>query len=88
MARPATAAAQVVGDLEIYLAGVIDSAKERERLESRRRKIVEDLGKIEGRLANEGFVGRAPADVVAKERQKAADLRAEIELVDANLKAL
>jgi valyl-tRNA synthetase len=88
MARPATAAAQVVGDVEIYLAGVIDPAKERERIDSRRRKLVEDLGKIESRLANEGFVGRAPADVVAKERQKAADLKAEIELVDANLRAL
>jgi len=88
MARPVTAAAQVIGDVEIYLAGVIDPAKERERLESRRGKLVDDLGRIEGRLANEGFVGRAPADVVAKERQKAADLRAEIELVDANLGAL
>ncbi len=88
MARPATAAAHVVGDIELYLAGVIDPAKERERLESRRRKLLDDLGKIEGRLANEGFVGRAPADVVAKERQKAADLKAEIELVDGNLAAL
>ncbi len=88
MARPATAAARVVGDVEIYLAGVIDPAKERERQESRRLKLVEDLGKIEGRLASDGFVGRAPADVVARERQKAADLRAEIELVEANLKTL
>jgi valyl-tRNA synthetase len=86
-ARPATAAAQVIGDVEIYLAGVIDPAKERERLEGRRKKLLEDLGKIDARLASEGFVGRAPADVVAKERQKAADLRAEIELIAANLRA-
>jgi hypothetical protein len=43
MARPATAAAHVVGDIELYLAGVVDPAKERERLESRRLKLVEDL---------------------------------------------
>ena len=88
MPRPATAAAAAVGDTELYLAGVVDPAKERERLETRRRKLVEELGKIEGRLGNEGFVGRAPAEVVAKERQKAADLKAEIAIVDASLGAL
>jgi valyl-tRNA synthetase len=88
MARPATAAAHVVGDIELYLAGVVDPAKERERLESRRRKLVEDLAKIEGRLSNEGFMAGAPAGVVAKERQKAADLKAEIGLLDANLETL
>ena len=88
MQRPATAAAQVVGDIEIYLAGAIDSAKERVRLESRRKKAEEDLRKTEARLSNESFVGKAPAEVVEKERQKLADLRTEIELIDANLKSL
>jgi len=88
MERPATAAAQVVGDIEIYLAGAVDAAKERLRLESRRKKVVEDLRKTEARLSNESFVGKAPAEVVAKERQKLADLQTEIELIDANLKAL
>ena len=86
--RPATAAAQIVGDVEIYLEGVVDPAKERGRLEARRGKLVEDLKKTEARLSNEGFVGRAPADVVEKERQKLADARAEIALIDANLKVL
>ena len=67
-ARPATAAAQVVGDVEIYLAGVVDPAKERERLAGRRTKLAEELGRTEARLANPGFVDRAPAEVVAKER--------------------
>ena len=78
-----------MGDIEIYLAGVIDPAKERgapgvPAQEARSRT----SGKIEARLGNEGFVGRAPADVVDKEKQKLADLTAEIELIDANLKAL
>ncbi|TRZ90836.1 valine--tRNA ligase [bacterium] len=88
MKRPATAAAQVVGDIEIYLTGVIDPEKERGRLESRRKKLLDDVGKTEARLGNEGFVQRAPADVVLKEKQKLKDLTAQMEIIDANLKAL
>jgi valyl-tRNA synthetase len=86
--RQATAATVVVGDMEIYLAGLVDKDKERERLNSKRVKLLEDARKAEARLANESFVNRAPADVVEKERQRLKDLQAEIELIDANLKAL
>ena len=88
VARPATAVAQVVEDMELYLEGVIDPEKERERLLGRRKKLIEDAQKAEAKLSNEGFVGRAPADVVDKERQKLKDLLAQVEMIDANLKAL
>jgi len=88
MKKPAAAAAQTVGDIEIYLTGVIDPEKERRRLESRRKKLLDDVGKTETRLGSEGFVQRAPADVVEKEKQKLKDLTAQIEIIDANLKAL
>jgi valyl-tRNA synthetase len=86
--RPADAAALVVGDIEIYLLGTVDQDKERERLETKRKKLLEDARKAETRLANESFVSRAPADVVEKERQRLKDLQAQIALIDANLKAL
>jgi valyl-tRNA synthetase len=86
--RPATAAGQVIGDVEIYLAGVIDADKERERLEARRKKLVEDVQKAEARLSNESFIQRAPADVVEKEKQKLQELRSQIDLIEANIKAL
>jgi valyl-tRNA synthetase len=86
--RPATAVSLVVADFEIYLAGVIDPAKERERLLAKKAKLAEDAKKAEARLSNEGFVGRAPAAVVEKERRKLRELRAQIELLDANLAAL
>jgi valyl-tRNA synthetase len=88
MKKPVTAAAQVVGDIEIYLTGVIDPEKERGRLESRRKKLLDDVEKTEAHLGNEGFVRRAPADVVEKEKQKLKDLTTQIEIIDANLKAL
>jgi valyl-tRNA synthetase len=86
--RPADAAALVIGDMEIYLAGLVDTDKERERLDAKRKKLLEDIEKAEARLANESFVSRAPAEVVEKERQRLKDLQAQIELIDANLKAL
>ena len=86
--RQATAATLVVGDMEIYLAGLVDTDKERQRLNSKRGKLLEDARKAEAKLSNESFVSRAPADVVEKERQRLKDLQAQIELLDANLKAL
>ncbi len=88
VARPATAVSHVVGDMELYLQGVIDPEKERERLLAHRKKLVEDARKAETKLSNEGFIGRAPADIVEKERQKLKDLSNQIELIDANLKSL
>jgi valyl-tRNA synthetase len=86
--RQVTAATLVVGDMEIYLAGLVDTDKERQRLNSKRGKLLEDARKDEAKLSNESFVSRAPADVVEKERQRLKDLQAQIELIDANLKAL
>jgi valyl-tRNA synthetase len=88
VARPATAVVQVVGGMEIYVPGLIDPAKERARLEAQRVKLIEDARKAEAKLSNEGFVARAPADVVAKERLKLAELKAQVEAVSSNLAAL
>ena len=88
MTRPAGSTVQIIGDIEIYLGGLVDTEKERERLESRRKKLLEDIRKSESRLGNEGFVARAPAEVIEAERKRLADLRAQIDAIDANLKAL
>ena len=85
--KPRASAAVVVGASEVFvpLAGMIDLGQERERLG---REIAQKTGflkSVEGKLGNESFTARAPAEVVEKERQKAADARAEIERLQANL---
>ncbi len=58
----------------IALAGLIDIGAERDRLSRALFEIEQDLGRSEGKLANAGFVAKAPEDVVAKEREKVAEL--------------
>jgi valyl-tRNA synthetase len=48
------------------------------RLEARRGKLEAELKKVEGKLANERFVAKAPAEVVAEERAKLEQLRTEL----------
>jgi valyl-tRNA synthetase len=48
------------------------------RLEARRGKLEAELRKIEGKLANERFVEKAPPEVVAEEREKLEQLRTEL----------
>jgi valyl-tRNA synthetase len=86
--RPTTAAVQIVGDMEIYLAGVIDPDKEKDRLIRQREKLELELKKARSRLENENFVSRAPADVVEAEKKKLEELLVQIDLVKASLKAM
>jgi valyl-tRNA synthetase len=58
----------------VPMAGLIDADAENERLTRLLTKAQADLSKISGRLANEQFVRGAPAQVVAAERDKAAQL--------------
>ena len=54
----------------IPVAGVIDIAAERQRLERDVRKVADEIGKLDRKLANPDFIGRAPEDVVAENRHR------------------
>ena len=75
-APPPPGAAAFTGSLKILLPfeGTVDLAAERARLEREIEKRVRDLGQVEAKLANEAFVTRAPAPVVEKQRERAAEL--------------
>ncbi len=60
------------GDLEIRvpMAGVIDIEAELARLDKEIARQKQDIAKLDGKLDNPAFTERAPADIVAAERQK------------------
>ena len=67
-------AVAVAGAYRVLVHGVVDLAKEKARLEREVTKLDKDLASIAKKLDNEGFIARAPADVVEKERARRAEL--------------
>jgi valyl-tRNA synthetase len=66
------AATALVGELEILvpMAGLMDKDAELARLAREIDKLEKDLSRLQGKLGNASFVDKAPAAVVAKERDK------------------
>ncbi|GAB5470902.1 MAG: valine--tRNA ligase [Rhodospirillales bacterium] len=60
----------------IPLADVIDLAAERTRLQKEVGKLEGEAGKLEKKLANAGFLAKAPEEVVEENRNRLADMRA------------
>jgi valyl-tRNA synthetase len=75
-------------ELTLPLAGVIDLEREIERLGKERARLEGLLRGTEGKLANEQFRSRAPAEVVAKEQEKAANLRDQVTRLGRKLDSL
>ena len=65
-------ATALAGDLEILvpMAGIIDVDAELARLDREIDKLGIEAKKLSGKLSNPKFADNAPAEVVAKERQK------------------
>jgi valyl-tRNA synthetase len=72
--RPPTTALAVVGATELYvdLAGIVDVAAERQRLEKEIGRVDEAIAFLRGKLGRPEFVERAPAEVVQRERDRLA----------------
>jgi valyl-tRNA synthetase len=83
-------ATALLGNLKILvpMAGLIDVAAERARLEKNRQKLGADLVRIDSKLAQESFVSNAPAAVVEKERERQAALRRDLAKLEEQLQQL
>jgi valyl-tRNA synthetase len=57
---------------------LIDVAGETDRLAKQRARAADDLAKAQRKMSNESFVANAPPDIVAKERERMAELEQKI----------
>ncbi len=84
----AIAPVAIVGDFKLMLKVEIDIDAERERLTKEVERLEGEVRKCEGKLANEGFVNRAPAKVVENERNRLAEFSDLLTKVKAQLERL
>ncbi|SFH88481.1 valyl-tRNA synthetase [Pseudomonas guineae] len=68
-------ATALVGDMQVLvpMAGLIDKDAELARLDKEIARLDGEVKRVGGKLANEGFVAKAPAEVLDKERAKLAE---------------
>jgi uncharacterized protein (UPF0335 family) len=79
---------QIISDkaiIYIPLAEIIDFEKEIARLESEKKKLLSEIERIDKKLANEGFVAKAPAAVIEGEKAKRAGYADKLASVEASL---
>ncbi|HKU36711.1 MAG TPA: valine--tRNA ligase [Polyangiales bacterium] len=74
--------------LLVPLAGLVDDSREKERMQKQIQKLEKDLAAISKKLDNAGFIERAPAELVAKERERKAELDEAIQQLKAAVQKL
>jgi len=85
--KPKSSATAVISRASIYvsLEGIIDFAKETTRLEKEIQKLGTELATVAKKLVNDGFLSKAPADVIEKVRQKQSALLEKQQKIQTNL---
>ena len=80
-ATPPEAATALVGEMEVLIpmADLIDKEAELKRLEKEIAKLRKEVERLEKKLANEGFVAKAPPEIVQKERDKLENSRTALD---------
>ena len=89
--KPASSATVVINNgVEVYvpLAGLIDIDKEKERLTKNLDKAIADLDRVNKLLADEAFISKAPENIIAKEKNRKAEIEALKEKLEKNLEML
>ena len=88
--EPPKVATGVVGQVRIYvpLAGIVDIAEEKARLEKEMGKVGKDLEQSSRKLANHDFRAKAAPEVIAKEEGKLKSFQEKFTALETALKKL
>ncbi|MHC4985170.1 MAG: valine--tRNA ligase [Planctomycetota bacterium] len=83
-----SAATVTVGGIRLHVLGVVDREAELGRLTKQRDQLAKGIAGIEKKLASEGFLAKAPEDVVQRERERLTELTDQYQAVQQALDAL
>jgi valyl-tRNA synthetase len=88
--KPEQSVSAVVGSITIHvpLAGLVDVAKETERLKKEFETTKKYVASVTGKLSNADFAANAPAAVVESEKAKLAEAEAKLKALEVQLAAL
>ncbi len=86
--HPAGAAVAAAVEIFLLMEGLVDVDKERARLRKELEKLEGFIRSGRAKLANENFTARAPAEVVAKQREQLAENEAAAEALRRRIAAL
>lgn len=88
--KPKKAATSVAPGAEIYvpLEGVIDFDVELTRLSKELVEVQKELARVLGKLSNEGFLNKAPAEIVEKENNKKKEMEEKKVVLESRLRVL
>jgi valyl-tRNA synthetase len=67
------------GAVEILQGAEVDLEASRQKLAAERARLEREIERSRAKLANQGFVAKAPAEIVQAERDKLARLAAELQ---------
>ena len=82
--------AKLVNHLNVILPFSTDEERleEEKRLKQGVAKLEKDLNQVQGKLSNENFVKRAPAEIVSKEQERESTIQSQIATLNEQLSAL
>ena len=69
--------------LAVPMQGMLDSAKEIERLTKQHQKLLQEAQGLQKRLASDGFRAKAPAAIVEKAQMELQELEDKLTVIDA-----
>jgi len=75
---PPAASKSTASQTEIYIEDLVDAAAEQQRVCKRRDELNRQIAQMKSRLANEGYIAKAPEHLVQQTREQLAKAEAEL----------
>jgi valyl-tRNA synthetase len=79
---PAGSAAAVLGEIKVFVLGVVDEAAQQKKLESRRQELKKKRDSLRKRLGDDKYVERAPKRLVDESRDQLEAVEAELTVLE------